>query len=59
MEAEIMQVVLDEARESYAKEIVIPLQSDSIEHLEENVNRISQWIESYMKNAQGIKASSS
>ena len=31
MEAEIMQVILDEARESYKEEIVIELRSDTIE----------------------------
>ena len=30
MEAEIMQVVLDEARESYKEEIVIELRSDTV-----------------------------
>ncbi|KAF9540876.1 hypothetical protein EC957_003682 [Mortierella hygrophila] len=37
MECEIMQVVLEEARESYEEQIVIELESNSIEQMEENV----------------------
>ena len=50
MECEIMQVVLEEARESYAKEIVVELQSDSIEQMEENVSRIKAWKDQWMIN---------
>ena len=49
-EAEIMNVILEEAREAYAEEIVIPLQSECTEHLESNVARIVQWIEAWRKN---------
>ncbi|KAI0757120.1 P-loop containing nucleoside triphosphate hydrolase protein [Daedaleopsis nitida] len=48
-EAEIMEVVLDEARSSYAQEIVVELQSESTEDLESNVTRIVQWIEAWKK----------
>lgn len=51
-EAEIMNVVLEEAREAYAEEIVIPLQSECTEDLESNVARIVQWIEAWRKNQQ-------
>lgn len=44
-EVEIMQVVLDEARESYDEEIVVELNSETVEQIESNVDRISQWIE--------------
>ena len=37
MEAEIMQVILDEAREAYAKEIVHEVASNTIEDMENNV----------------------
>lgn len=40
-----MQVVLDEARESYDEEIVVELNSETVEQIESNVDRISQWIE--------------
>ena len=45
-----MNIVLEEAREAYAHEIVIPLQSESTEDLESNVARIVQWIEAWRKN---------
>ncbi|KZT74742.1 P-loop containing nucleoside triphosphate hydrolase protein [Daedalea quercina L-15889] len=48
-EAEIMEVVLDEARSSYASEIVVELKSESTEDLESNVARIVQWIETWRK----------
>ncbi|KAJ7102134.1 P-loop containing nucleoside triphosphate hydrolase protein [Mycena belliarum] len=43
-EAEIMQVVLEEARSSYPTEIVVELTSQSMEDLEANVARIVEWI---------------
>ena len=46
-EAEILQTVLDEARESYAEEIVIELKSDTVEDMENNVTRVVQWIENW------------
>ncbi|EPT04211.1 hypothetical protein FOMPIDRAFT_1021921 [Fomitopsis schrenkii] len=48
-EAEIMEVVLDEVRSSYAPEIVVELKSESTEDLEANVARIVQWIEAWRK----------
>lgn len=48
-EAEIMQVVLEEARSSYPAEIVVELQSESMEDLEANVARIVEWINAWRK----------
>jgi len=48
-EAEIMEVVLDEARSSYAKEIVIELQSEGTQDLESNVARIVEWIKAWQE----------
>ncbi|KAI0778067.1 P-loop containing nucleoside triphosphate hydrolase protein [Trametes elegans] len=48
-EAEIMEVVIEEARSSYAPEIVVELQSEGTEDLESNVARIVQWIEAWKK----------
>lgn len=45
-----MQTVLDEARESYEPEVIVELQSESIEDLEGNVNRIVAWIDAWLKN---------
>jgi adenylate kinase len=49
-ESEIMQTVLEDARESYAEEIVVELQSQTTEDLENNVNRIIAWMEAWQKN---------
>jgi len=43
-EAEIMQVVLEEARSSYPPEIVVELKSENTEDLEANIARIVEWI---------------
>ena len=48
-EAEIMSVVLEEAREAYAEEIVVELNSEDTTDLESNVSRIVQWIETWLK----------
>lgn len=48
-EAEIMQTVLEEARSSYAAEIVVELKSEGTEDLESNVARIVQWIEAWRR----------
>lgn len=52
-EAEIMQVVLEEARSSYPAEIIVELQSESMEQLEANVARIVEWITLWLKNQGG------
>jgi len=52
-EAEIMEVVLEEARSSYPAEIVVELNSESMEDLEGNVARIVAWIQAWRKD-QGL-----
>lgn len=47
--AEIMEVVLEDARESYAEEIVVELRSESPDDVEENVARIVAWVEAWRK----------
>jgi adenylate kinase len=49
-EAEIMNVVLEEAREAYAEDIIVTLNSEDATELESNVSRIVQWIEEWLKN---------
>ncbi|KAL1915552.1 uncharacterized protein VTP21DRAFT_6676 [Calcarisporiella thermophila] len=44
IECEIMQVVLEEARESYAEEIVVELPSNTVEEMESNVSRVLEWL---------------
>ena len=45
-----MQVVLEDARESYASEIIVELQSETTEDLEANVARIVEWIQAWRAN---------
>ncbi|EDO17063.1 hypothetical protein Kpol_530p33 [Vanderwaltozyma polyspora DSM 70294] len=49
LDAEIMGVVLQDAQESYAEEIVVELQSDTTEQMEANVDRIVDWVELWLK----------
>ncbi|KAI8467870.1 MAG: AAA domain-containing protein [Monoraphidium minutum] len=44
---EIMMVLLEEARDSYREEIVIPLPSNSVEDMDSNVARIKRWVADY------------
>lgn len=39
-----MEVLLEEARESYDEEIVVELRSDEADDIESNVERIKFWI---------------
>jgi broad-specificity NMP kinase len=48
-ESEIMQTVLDDARDSYAEEVVVELRSETNEDLEGNVSRIVEWIEAWLR----------
>ncbi|RUS28149.1 AAA domain-containing protein [Jimgerdemannia flammicorona] len=50
IECEIMQVVLEEARDSYAEEIVVELPSNTADEMESNVQRVVQWIELFKEN---------
>jgi len=49
MDAEIMEVLLQEARDSYDEEIVVELQSDDLDQIDENLERIQAWIENWKK----------
>ncbi|TFK57313.1 P-loop containing nucleoside triphosphate hydrolase protein [Heliocybe sulcata] len=46
-EAEIMEVVLEEARSSYVPEVVVELRSEGTEDLESNVSRVVEWIKAW------------
>lgn len=51
-----MNVVLDEAQESYPSEIVVELTSEGTEDLESNVARIVQWIQSWQQNRESSES---
>ena len=44
-----MQVILEEARESYAHNIVHEVPSNTIEDMDNNVARVEQWTKQWMK----------
>lgn len=48
MESEIMQVVLDEAKEAYVPEIVHEVQSNTIDDMENNVTRVQDWTKQWI-----------
>jgi len=50
MDSEIMEVLLQEAKESYDEEIVVELQSVTADEMESNVERIEQWLEQWKQN---------
>ncbi|KAM0719252.1 hypothetical protein Q7P37_005157 [Cladosporium fusiforme] len=49
MDCEIMEVLLNEAREAYDEEIVVELRSEKADEVESNVDRIEQWIKNWKK----------
>lgn len=49
IDAEIMQVILEEAKDAYDEEIVIELQSDEMDEIDGNVERIAAWVEQWKK----------
>lgn len=53
MECEIMQVVLEEAKENYAQEVVHEVTSDTIEDMNANVERVQAWIQQWMVDQRG------
>ena len=49
VECEIMQVVLEEAREAFPEEIVSEVRSDTVEEMEQNVDRLVAWYEQWIE----------
>lgn len=44
-----MEVLLEEARESYDPEIIVELTSNTSEDMERNIERIEAWLEQWRK----------
>ena len=44
LDSEIMEVLLQEAKEAYEQEIVVELTSNNSDEMEGNVDRIEAWI---------------
>jgi adenylate kinase len=49
LESEIMQVILEEARESYDVNIVHEVPSNTIEDMESSIERVKVWTEQWIK----------
>lgn len=47
IDSEIMEVLSQEARESYDEEIVVELQSNTPEEMETNIERIEAWLKQW------------
>lgn len=47
LDSEIMEVLLQEARDSYDEEIVIELTSNSSEQMDSNIDRIEAWVKQW------------
>ncbi|KAL6849732.1 factor activating pos9 [Amphichorda felina] len=47
LDTEIMEVLLQEARDSYDEEIVIELRSDTTEDMDSNLDRIEAWVKQW------------
>lgn len=50
VQCEIMQVILEEAREAYPETMIVDLDSNTAEEMESNVDRIQQWIDQWTAN---------
>lgn len=53
MDSEIMEVLLEEARDSYDEEIVVELTSNDADDIENNVERVETWIKNWKQNQVG------
>jgi adenylate kinase len=48
IECEIMEVVLQEALDSYKSEVIMVLDSNTVEDMENNVLKIQEWIDNHL-----------
>lgn len=55
MDAEIMEVLLQEARDAYDEQIVVELRSDQLEDVDSNIERLATWIENWKKDHAEVK----
>ena len=53
LDTEIMEVLLQEAKDSYDEEIVVELRSDETEEMDANVERIEAWVKQWKEDHKG------
>ena len=49
LDTEIMEVLLQEARDAYDAEIVIELTSNTSDEMDTNIDRIEAWVKQWQK----------
>ncbi|OHE93351.1 POS9-activating factor FAP7 [Colletotrichum orchidophilum] len=49
LDSEIMEVLLQEAREAFDEEIVVELTSNTADEMEVNISRVEAWLEQWKK----------
>ncbi|KXH59312.1 POS9-activating factor FAP7 [Colletotrichum nymphaeae SA-01] len=49
LDSEIMEVLLQEAREAFDEEIVVELTSNTSDEMETNISRVEAWLEQWKK----------
>lgn len=49
MDSEIMDVLLQEARDSYDENIIVELTSNTTDEMESNVDRVETWLKQWKK----------
>lgn len=55
LDAEIMEIVLNDAREQYDEQAIVQLESNQIEDVQSNVDRIEKWYENWKaSNPKGV-----
>jgi adenylate kinase len=57
LDSEIMEVLLQEARDSYDEQIVVELTSNTTEEMESNIDRIEAWVKQWSRDNQASLAS--
>ncbi|KAI0019619.1 AAA domain-containing protein [Xylariomycetidae sp. FL0641] len=55
LDSEIMEVLLQEARDAYAPEMVVELTSNSADEVESNVDRIEAWVKQWKLDNSGAE----
>jgi adenylate kinase len=54
LDSEIMEVLLQEARDAYDEEIVVELTSNTSEEMDGNIERIEAWIKQWREDNKSV-----
>jgi broad-specificity NMP kinase len=56
LDAEIFGVLLEEAKEAFDEEMVVDLKSETVEDVDQNCERILQWMQTWRESQRGEEA---